>query len=70
MPTYDYRCERCLIEFELSRPISERNNEAKCPACKGAAKKSWGKTPPGISFKGKGWTEKGLPGTAKKVDLE
>jgi putative FmdB family regulatory protein len=35
MPTYDYRCEKCLNPFALQASISdyERGLKVECPAC-------------------------------------
>jgi putative FmdB family regulatory protein len=29
---YDYRCTQCGLEFEVSRPISQAAEPARCPA--------------------------------------
>jgi putative FmdB family regulatory protein len=35
MPTYEYRCEECLMEFSLDMSISEHDKgKIKCPECK------------------------------------
>jgi putative FmdB family regulatory protein len=31
MPLYDYRCPKCGLEFEISRPISRATDAAFCP---------------------------------------
>ncbi len=31
MPLYDYRCPKCGLEFEVSRPISRATEAAMCP---------------------------------------
>lgn len=31
MPLYDYRCPKCGLEFEVSRPISRATEPALCP---------------------------------------
>jgi putative FmdB family regulatory protein len=28
---YDYRCSQCGLEFEVSRPISQATDPARCP---------------------------------------
>jgi putative FmdB family regulatory protein len=35
MPTYDYRCEKCLSQFEVRASIAEyeRGLTVKCPDC-------------------------------------
>ena len=31
MPLYDYRCPKCGLEFEVSRPLSRATEPALCP---------------------------------------
>jgi putative FmdB family regulatory protein len=31
MPLYDFRCPKCELEFEVSRPISRATDPAFCP---------------------------------------
>ena len=31
MPTYAFKCRECADEFELSRPMSESADPARCP---------------------------------------
>jgi putative FmdB family regulatory protein len=31
MPKYDFRCPRCGLQFEVSRPISQASDPAACP---------------------------------------
>ncbi|MDA1241439.1 MAG: zinc ribbon domain-containing protein, partial [Chloroflexi bacterium] len=33
MPNYDFRCDACTAEFEVSRPLSAAREPAHCPAC-------------------------------------
>lgn len=33
MPTYDFRCETCGHEFEMTSSIAEREEKAVCPEC-------------------------------------
>ncbi len=35
MPTYDYRCEKCLMMFDVQVSVAEyeRGLKVKCPAC-------------------------------------
>ena len=41
MPTYEYRCEKCEAEFEVSESISEHgSSKPKCPKC-GSMEVSW-----------------------------
>jgi putative FmdB family regulatory protein len=39
MPLYDYQCGRCG-PFKEFRPLSEWNQDAACPNCKGASKRT------------------------------
>lgn len=59
MPRYDYLCSECGAAFEMNKSIDERHC-ARCPKCDGFAVKVWAGTAPGIAFKGKGWTKKGV----------
>jgi len=31
MPKYDFRCPKCGLQFEVSRPISQASEPAACP---------------------------------------
>ena len=31
MPLFDFRCDRCGLEFEVSRPLSRAEEPANCP---------------------------------------
>lgn len=31
MPLYDFRCPKCGLQFEVSRPISKATDPAACP---------------------------------------
>ncbi len=42
MPLYDFRCPKCGLEFEVTRPISRASEPALCP---------WDKTPSERVFK-------------------
>ena len=36
MPRYEFRCEKCKKEFELTMTIGEREKATvRCPTCKG-----------------------------------
>ena len=65
MPTYDYHCETCELDFELEQGFSE-DTLTKCPTKKsgrnpaGCAKSGRGKvvkvfSAPGITFRGSGF---------------
>lgn len=56
MPTYDYQCEACGVEFEKFQRMSEEPLK-KCPECgKLKVKRLFG-TGAGILFKGSGFYE-------------
>jgi putative FmdB family regulatory protein len=33
MPIYEYRCRKCGTEFELMRPLAQRDAAARCTNC-------------------------------------
>jgi putative FmdB family regulatory protein len=33
MPTYEYKCKKCGMKFELAQPIEEWNRRQTCPEC-------------------------------------
>lgn len=33
MPLYDYHCDRCDLEFEVSRSLKDSDVPAMCPMC-------------------------------------
>jgi len=37
VPIYQYRCQACLHEFDLLRPMDRVNEDALCLRCKGRA---------------------------------
>lgn len=37
--TYVYQCCPCRRQFELRRPVAERDDPAECPECQGAARR-------------------------------
>ncbi len=39
MPFYEYYCPSCDKEFQLRRPMGQYDESAKCPDCRGQAKK-------------------------------
>jgi len=39
MPRYPFRCSKCDLEFEVSRPMSEASAGATCPADGAAAER-------------------------------
>jgi putative FmdB family regulatory protein len=50
MPKYSYKCISCNIEYEVERSIHEEN----APYCCNSIMVQL-YSPPGLSFKGKGW---------------
>ena len=53
MPTYEYKCRRCLNRFELRRSFSDNGVPVACPKCSGEAHRVF--TPVPIIFKGSGF---------------
>jgi putative FmdB family regulatory protein len=53
MPTYEYECKKCGLEFERFQRISEPPVK-RCPTCKGAVRRKIG-TGAGLLFKGSGF---------------
>ena len=39
MALYEYRCDPCGNEFEVSRPMSQASEPAQCPKCGSPARK-------------------------------
>jgi len=39
MPIYEYACPDCESKFELLRPVSQAQEGAACPRCRGAAER-------------------------------
>ncbi|MBT5756502.1 MAG: zinc ribbon domain-containing protein, partial [Acidimicrobiaceae bacterium] len=77
MPTYDYHCETCGLDFELQQAFSE-DTLAKCPTKKsgrspeGCAKSGRGKvtkvfSAPGITFKGTGFYKNDSRGSSSST---
>lgn len=52
MPAYDYRCTKCGLEFEVNRPITDRE-PVNCSVCGSEAKRVF--SPVGVVFKGSGF---------------
>lgn len=76
MPTYDYHCETCELDFEIEQPFTE-DTLTKCPTKKsgrspeGCAKSGRGKvikvfSAPGITFKGSGFYKNDSRGGSSK----
>jgi len=80
MPTYDYHCETCGIDFELEQAFSE-DTLSKCPTKKsgrspeGCAKSGRGTvvkvfSAPGITFKGTGFYKNDSRGKSSSSSSE
>ena len=52
MPVYEYKCEDCSIQFELSSSFNDEP-ESDCPKCKRKAHRIFSAVP--IIFKGSGF---------------
>ena len=50
MPLYDFRCTKCNLEFEVSRPFSKATDPAYCPMDGGDCERIF--TMPGTFIKG------------------
>jgi putative FmdB family regulatory protein len=37
----DYRCVKCMKQFEVEMPVEYNGKELKCPHCKKPMKKVW-----------------------------
>ncbi|HMP77318.1 MAG TPA: zinc ribbon domain-containing protein [Kiritimatiellia bacterium] len=53
MPTYEYECSKCGLEFEQFQSISAPPLK-RCPKCKGSVRRKIG-TGAGLLFKGSGF---------------
>ena len=60
MPRYDYRCESCRNEFELTQTFAEAGRGT-CPICSGAGQRVFHAVP--VIYKGSGFytTDYGRP---------
>ncbi|MFZ9441644.1 MAG: FmdB family zinc ribbon protein [Candidatus Nanopelagicaceae bacterium] len=52
MPTYQYFCDACALDFEASRSFTDSSDQP-CPQCATAARKVF--APVGVHFKGSGF---------------
>jgi putative FmdB family regulatory protein len=48
MPLYDYECDRCNLQFEVSRSIKDSDVPAVCPMCDVKARRVY--TAPMMTF--------------------
>ena len=56
MPTYDYRCNSCNVEFELFQSMKDKPKK-KCPECGKLTLERLIGTGAGVIFKGSGFYE-------------
>ena len=68
MPTYDYQCLDCDIEFEQFQKMTDRPLK-KCPECKGKLKRLIG-AGAGVIFKGSGFYETDYRSESYKKDAK
>ncbi len=47
MPNYDFRCDACTAEFEVTRKVSAAREPADCPACGTRARRVFNAIPTG-----------------------
>tara|TARA_R110000765_G_scaffold112534_1_gene204751 strand:+ start:770 stop:988 length:219 start_codon:yes stop_codon:yes gene_type:complete len=60
MPVYEFACDKCKHEFEISVSIKDydKYNKQKCPKCKSSVHTRRSYSPVGIAF-GKGFFKDG-----------
>lgn len=56
MPTYEYRCNKCMSHQELTRSVDERDDEVSCP-CGNVSSRIY--NTPAIRFNGSGFYSTG-----------
>jgi putative FmdB family regulatory protein len=56
MPTYEYRCNKCMSQQELTRAVDERDEEVSCP-CGNVSTRIY--NTPSIRFNGSGFYSNG-----------
>lgn len=61
MPLYDYHCDRCGLDFEVSRSLKDSDVPADCPMCNVQARRIF--TPPMMTFT-RGAARESTPGPA------
>ncbi len=57
MPTYEYRCNKCMTSMSIPRSVEDRDEPMKCPTCHNESTRVY--TVPGIQFKGTGFYSTG-----------
>jgi putative FmdB family regulatory protein len=69
MPVYEYHCDKCAVQFEQHREVSQRAS-CPCPRCGRSARKAF--RPTAIIFKGSGWhcTDYPSSGEAEKAKAD
>jgi len=58
MATYEYRCDTCEKNVELSFKFGEAPQATPCPECKADMRKTFGNVSTAVIFKGTGWAGK------------
>jgi putative FmdB family regulatory protein len=57
MPTYEYQCNKCEVNFDTVRSYRERETEVTCPTCGLVSTRVY--STPSIQFKGTGFYSTG-----------
>ena len=57
MPTYEYRCNKCMSYIQVSRSYNETETDVICPKCNLKSSRIY--SAPGIVFKGTGFYKTG-----------
>jgi putative FmdB family regulatory protein len=57
MPIYVHYCQKCQVDWEIQRPISEYDKPYPCPDCENITERL--PTKAGFSLKGGGWYRDG-----------
>lgn len=57
MPSYEYRCNKCLSSVTFQRPVEERDESVSCPQCGLETTRVY--NAPGVQFKGTGFYKTG-----------
>jgi putative FmdB family regulatory protein len=57
MPSYEYRCNKCMTFIEVERSYQERETDVICPQCNLKTSRIY--HAPGIQFKGTGFYKTG-----------
>lgn len=57
MPTYEYRCNKCMSYIQVTRSYQERETDIICPKCNLTTSRVY--SVPSIQFKGTGFYKTG-----------